>query len=188
MTTPCPFVFPSVCAALIKDALLRLAAEAELHSMQALAVSLLAGLEGVGPLLLEQPEALAAVLANLEAAAKSRPGKRHRAEPTGQAATPAAVVSAEARAEEVEAAWALCSAAAKAAGSEQAAEDSKEAIALLVAHTAVLCHDWGASPRALAIQMHQAYVLRRLMPLFGEQAGEPRAALARCEAGTAQAE
>lgn len=154
--------------------------------MQALAVSLLAGLEGVGPLLLAQPEALAAVLAALEAAARARPGKRQRTEAAGQDV--AAVLSAEAQAEEVEAAWALCSAAAKAARTERAQQDGKEALALLVARTAVLCHDWSASPRALAIQMHQAYVLRCLMPLFGEQAEEPRAALARCEAGTTSAE
>ncbi|KAL4437018.1 hypothetical protein ABPG75_004157 [Micractinium tetrahymenae] len=175
-------------SALVKDALLRLVAEAELHGMQALAISLLAGLEGVTPLLLTQPAALAAVLASLEAAARARPEKRQRTEASGRgAAAAAAIGSAEAQAEEVEAAWALCSAVAKAAGTEQAQHDSKEALAVLVAHTAVLCHEWSASPRALAIQMHQAYVLRRLMPLFGEHAEEPKAALARCKAGAAEA-
>lgn len=183
-----PWRTPHPGAVLVKDALLRLVAEAELHSMRALAISLLAGLEGVGPLLLAQPPALAAVLASLQAAAQAHPGKRQRTEASGQAGAAASVGGDEARAEEVEAAWALCSAAAKAADSEGGQQDGREALAVLVAHAGVLCHDWSAIPRALAIQMHQGYVLRHLMPLFGEQTGEPRAALARCQAGIAQVE
>lgn len=210
----CPLLNPCPCAAPIKDALLRTVAEADQRSTQALATSLLAGLEGVGPQLLAQPAALAALLRRLATAAAERPGKRAKTNGEAGSGGGSVVVAAaaagpgseEEQAEEVEATWALCSALARAvsaeaetgAGGEEAAGEQGQlgaaapALGVMAEQMDALCHDWSSSPRAAAIQMHQAYVLRRLGPLLEPRVEGPgkqalRGALARCEAATVPA-
>lgn len=153
--------------------------------MRALATPLLAGLEGVGPLLLQHPPAVRAVLDRLEAGAGA---KRARAA-DGAAAGPSGHSEQE---EEVEAAWALCSVLARALslaageageGSGGAAvvaatsPDADAALAAAAEHVDALCNsEWAAC--GPAVVQHQAYVLGRLAPLLGGTAGERLAAAA----------
>lgn len=167
-------------------------AESDGRGMRPLATALLAAAEGVGPLLLQHPRAVAAVLARLEAAAaeaeEGQPAKRARteAQPAGEAS------AAERQAgEEVEAAWALCSALARAlapppapagegdgtAGAEGAAladAGSEAALAVLAEHAGLLSRDWGADGGSLAA--HQAYVVARVLPLLAGRLDEGAAA------------
>lgn len=176
----------------IKEALLRTISESANRNMRALSTALLAGLEGVGPLLVQHPGAVAALLGRLEAGDAKRP----RAADGG-----AAAAGPTEQAEEVEAAWALCSGLAQALSSSQsegeaaevgqaAADDggaeAEAALGVLAEHADVLCRDWASSSAALG--MHQAYVLARLLPRLaprvGEaQAGRLQAALSACSGG-----
>lgn len=174
--------------------------------MRALSTALLAGLEGVGPLLLQHPAAVAAVLARLRVAAataaaeqgaEAPAAKRARGGAPEPAMTPRA--AAQQAAEEVEASWALCSALAHALASQPEAAEEQEAVeaaagaadaaaalGVLAEHADVLCHDWAASGPSLG--KHQAYVLarvaRQLAPLLDE-AGAARLQAAAVRGGTA---
>ena len=173
----------------VKEALLRLVAESANRGMRALSTALLAGLEGVGPLLVQHPQAVAALLGRLEAgdgAKRLRGGE-------GGAAAPGLTEAAQ----EVEAAWALLSALAQAlsasageaegggggGGGEGAGEGvdaaaaaaAEEAVlSVLAEHADVLSRDWAASNAALGA--HQAYVLRRLAPQLVNRLGDEAAA------------
>ena len=188
--------FPTQPAVPVKEALLRTIAESENRGMRSLSTALLAGLDGVGPLLVQHPASLAVVLRCLQAAAPAadaaageRPeAKRARTEAAGEAETPRA--AAAHAAEEVEADWALCSALARALASPQAparvAEEGAEepavgpaaepaaAVGLLAEHVGVLCADWAASGASLS--RHQAYVLRLVAPLLAPCLDEAAAA------------
>ncbi len=175
-------------------------AESDSRGMRALATALLAAAEGVGPLLVQHPRALAAMLGWLEAAAaeaeEGQPAKRARTE-----ASEAEASSAEKQAgEEVEAAWALCSelaravaqpAPAPAAEGEGAGEGAApgggiDAVLAVVAdHAGVLGRDWGSDDISLAA--HQAYVLGRVLPLLAGRLGEAAAAELAAAAERAQA-
>lgn len=197
-----PPVVPPLCrshpAAPVKEALLRVVAESDGRGMRALATALLAAAEGVGPLLVQHPRALAAVLGRLEAAAaeveEGQPAKQARTD-----APEAEASSAEKQAgEEVEAAWALCSELARAlaqtapaaegegAAARAAADGGTEAVlAVLTEHAGVLGRDWGDDDPSLAA--HQAYVLGRVLPLLAGQLGEDEAAELAVAAERAQA-
>lgn len=183
---PCP-----THAAPVKEALLRVVAESDGRGMRALATSLLAAAEGVGPLLAQHPRALEAALGRLEAAAaeadEGQPAKRARTE----AAEGEASAAERQAGEEVEAAWALCSelarslaqpqpAAAEGEDAGRAAEGAAPArdvdavLAVLAEHTYALGRDWGSKDASLAA--HQAYVLGRVMPLLAGRLVEPAAA------------
>lgn len=174
---------PSLTAAVaVKEALLRLVAESANRGMRALSTELLAGLEGVGPLLVQHPQAVAALLDRLQAGdgAKRQRGVQGAAPGTTEVA------------EEVEAAWALLSALARAlsaaagGGEEEAAgAAAAEAAALgvLAEHADVLSRDWAASSSALGA--HQAYVLRLLAPRLAPRLGDEAAAQLQAAAGGA---
>ncbi|PRW58285.1 saal1 isoform X1 [Chlorella sorokiniana] len=186
----------------VKEALLRVVSESDSRSMRALATALLAAADDVGPLLVQHPRALAAVLDRLEAAAaeaeEGQPAKRARTE-----ASDAEASSAEKQAgEEVEAAWALCSELARCLAQPQPAagegEDAGAAaegvapsggteavLAVLAEHTGMLGRDWGDDDPSLAA--HQAYVLGRVLPLLARRLGEAAAAELGAAAERAQA-
>lgn len=187
----------------VKEALLRVVAESDGRGMRALATALLAAAEGVGPLLVQHPRALAAVLGRLEAAAaeaeEGQPAKRARTD-----ATEAEASSAEKQAgEEVEAAWALCSELARSLAQPAAAAEGEGAaegaaagggtdavLAVLAEHAGVLGRDWGDDDPSLAA--HQAYVLGRVLPLLAglgdAAAAELAAAAERAQAAASAAQ
>lgn len=190
-------------AAPVKEALLRVVAESDGRGMRALATALLAAAEGVGPLLVQHPRALAAVLGRLEAAAaeaeEGQPAKRARTD-----APEAEASSAEKQAgEEVEAAWALCSELARSLAQPAAAAEGEGAaegaaagggtdtvLAVLAEHAGVLGRDWGDDDPSLAA--HQAYVLGRVLPLLAglgdAAAAELAAAAERAQAAASAAQ
>lgn len=192
---PCP-----THAAPVKEALLRVVAESDGRGMRALATSLLAAAEGVGPLLVQHPRALEAVLGRLEAAAaeadEGQPAKRARTE----AAEGEASAAERQAGEEVEAAWALCSDLARSLAQPQpaAAEDedagraaegaggnADAVLAVLADHAGALGRDWGSEDASLAA--HQAYVLGRVLPLLAGRLGEAATAELAAAAERAQA-
>ena len=140
--------------------------------MQALSTALLAGLEGIGPQLVQHPAAVGAVLDRLAAAAAAAAAgeQPHQGTETG---------------EEAEAAWALCSALAQALSQQQQdAAAVAPALAVLEQHASVLCHDFWSSSGSSRVLQHQTYTLQRLAPLLAQRpAGQAlQAALERCQA------
>lgn len=145
--------------------------------MQALSTALLAGLEGIGPQLVQHPAAVGAVLDQLAAAADAAAAaaaageQQHQGTETG---------------EEAEAAWALCSALAQALSQRQQQDAAAvaPALAVLEQHASVLCHDFWSSSGSSRVLQHQTYTLQRLAPLLAQRpAGQAlQAALERCQA------
>ena len=143
--------------------------------MQALSTALLAGLEGIGPQLVQHPAAVGAVLDQLAAAAAAAAAaageQQHQGTETG---------------EEAEAAWALCSALAQALSQRQQQDAAAvaPALAVLEQHASVLCHDFWSSSGSSRVLQHQTYTLQRLAPLLAQRpAGQAlQAALKRCQA------
>ena len=163
-------------AAVAKEALLHTLAECEQRGMQALSAALLAGLDGVGPQLLQHPAAVGAVLGQLAAAVAAAGEQQQRQ-------------GAEAG-EGAEAAWALCSALAAALSQRQQQDAAAVApvLAVLEQHAGVLCHDfWTRSSGSSRVLQHQAYTLQRLAPLLEQRpVGQAlEAALERCQTGQA---
>jgi hypothetical protein len=171
----------------LQHALVRALGECENRTMQALAGVLLAGLDGTGTQLMQHPAAVGALLARLAELAQQPPSSAAAAQQEQQQQ------QRQQQAEDAEAAWALCSAVARAitqpadaAGDHEQSQEQQEVasvplhlhpphrseiIELLAGHAEVLCADWSGYSNRDSLRRHQAYVLARLGPLLANHPG-----------------